>query len=190
MLKSLHHIYCVKKSPSFFYDLACQLTESLHHEQFNIDAHLLPFCSSNQIMDLLSRWSLTRYRQISISSPLRSKLARYQPLIIIHLIKGDLREKHGGYDELWKYARDNKQLLEFLARKEPKAMCDFALKYVNHSENRKKILPQFVESEQKRLFDKAPDRMIELISSAASLQPGSSNSTNSYLFIRVFSRYN
>lgn len=141
-------------------------------------------------MDLLSRWSLTNYNQISSSSPLRSKLARYQPLIIIHLITGDLRKKHGGYEKLWKYSRDNKQLLELLAKREAKAMCAFALEYVNHVENRKKLLPEFVKSEQKRMFDKAPDQMIELISSAASLQPGSSNSMNFYLYIRAFSRYN
>lgn len=151
------------------------MTESLHHEQFNIDAHLLPFCSSNQIIDLLSRWSLTRYSQISCSSPLRSKLARYQPLICIHLIQGDLRDKYVDYEELWKYSREHKQLFEFLARKEPKAMCNLALEYVK---NPKKILPQFVKSEQKRLFDKAPDQMIELISSVASFQSGLSRPMN------------
>jgi hypothetical protein len=39
-------------------------------------------------------------------------------------------------------------------------------------EKHKKILPAFIEAEQKRLFDKAPDEMIKLISLVASYQPG------------------
>lgn len=179
----------MKNSRSFFYELACSLTESLHHEQFNIDAHVLPFCSSDQILDLLSRWSLVRYNQISCSSPLRSKLARYQPLISIHLIHGDLREKYMNYDELWKYSREHRQLFALLARKQPKAMCQFALEYANRLENQKKILPHFVMSEQKRLFDKAPDEMIDLISSVASFQPGSFTSQFKIFLTLLLSRH-
>ncbi|CAF3920103.1 unnamed protein product [Rotaria sordida] len=64
ILEYLHHIHCLKISSSFFYELACHLTQLFHRDQFNIDAHTLPFCSSNQIMKLLSHWSFTRYSQV------------------------------------------------------------------------------------------------------------------------------
>ncbi len=188
ILKYLHHIHCLKTSSTFFYNLACQLTESLHHDEFNIDAHTLPFCSSDQIMDLLSRWSLTRYNQICFSSSFCSKLIRYRPLIVIELIKGDLRDKYTNYEKIWNYCRQNGQLFELLAKKEPKAMCRFAIEHINRLEKHRKILPGFIESEQKRMFDKAPDEMIELISLVASYQPGSLDKINSIL--DYFFRYN
>ncbi len=182
ILKYLHHIPYLKMSSSFFYNLACQLTQSFHHDEFNIDAHTLPFCSLDQIMNLLSRWSLTCYNQICFSSSFCSKLIRYRPCIVIHLIQGDLHDKYTDYYELWNYCRQNRQLLGLLAKKEPKAMCCFAIEHVNRLEKHRKILPAFIESEQKRMFDKAPNEMIELISLVATYQPGSSNKIN-FLFL-------
>ncbi|CAF3787569.1 unnamed protein product [Rotaria sordida] len=172
ILKCLHHIHYLKISSSFFYDLVCHLTKFFHHNEFNIDAHILPFCSSNQIMKLLSQWSLTRYSQIHFSSSFHSKLIRYQPLIIIYLIKGDLIDKYTNYDELRNYFRQHKKLLEFLARKESKAMCQLAIEYVNQLDKHKRFLPGFIISEEKRMFNKAPDEMIQLIALVASHQPG------------------
>ncbi|CAF3417336.1 unnamed protein product [Rotaria sp. Silwood1] len=172
ILKYLHNIHCLKISSSFFYDLACHLPKLYHHDEFNIDAHTLPFCSSNQIMKLLSQWSLTRYSQIHFSSSFHSKLIRYQPLIVIHLIKGDLIDKYTNNDILLKYYRDNKELFELLARKEPKAMCHFAIEHVHRLEKHKRLLPAYIVSEVKRMFDKAPDEMIQLITLVASHQPG------------------
>ncbi len=123
-------------------------------------------------MNLLSRWSLTRYSQISYSSSFCSKLIRYQPLIVIHLIQGDLNDKYTNSDELWNYFRINKQLFELLAKKEPRAMCHFVIEHVNRLEKDKKVLPAFVESKQEYLFAKAPEEMIKLISLVASYQPG------------------
>ncbi len=183
ILKYLHHVHILKISSSFLFNLACHLTQSFHHDEFNIDANTLPFCSLNQIIDLLSRWSLTCYSQIYFSSSFSSKLIRYQPLIIIHLIKGDLNNKYINDDELWNYFRENRKLFEFLAKKEPKAMCHFAIEYVQRLEKHKKILPAFIEAEQKRLFDKAPDEMIKLISLVASYQPGLLHKINFILYI-------
>ncbi|CAF3107678.1 unnamed protein product, partial [Rotaria sp. Silwood2] len=52
-----------------------------------------PLCRTDQIIDLLSRWSLKRLEQIDSTSAFYSKLILYQPRIVIHLIKGDLNEK-------------------------------------------------------------------------------------------------
>jgi hypothetical protein len=93
ILRDLHRIECLKNSSSFFSNLTCRLTELCNHDQYNLDAHLVPFCTKDQILDLLSRWSLTRLEQIDCSSPFYYKLIHYQPLFIIHLIKGDLNEK-------------------------------------------------------------------------------------------------
>jgi hypothetical protein len=120
-------------------------------------------------MDLLSQWSLIRFSQIYFSSPFRSKLIRYQPLIVIHLIKGDLITNN---DTFWNYCREHKTIFELLTKKEPKAMCHLAIEHVNRLEKYKKILPAFIQSEQEHLFDKAPDEMIELITLVASYQPG------------------
>lgn len=98
---------------------------------------------------------------------------RHQRLIIIDLIKNDLNNKYTDDLELWNYFRQNKKLLEFLAKKEPKAMCQFAIQHVNRLEKHKKMLPGFIEVRQEHMFDKAPDEMIQLISSVASYQPGS-----------------
>lgn len=170
-------------SSSFFYNLVCHLTQSFDHDEFNIDAHTLPYCSFNQIIDLLSQWSLTRYSQIHFSSPFRSKLIRYQPLIVIHLIKGDLNNKYTDDDELSNYFRENKKLFEFLTKKEPKTMCHFAIEHVNRLEKHKKMLPAFIEAEEERIFKKAPDEMIKLISLVASYQPGLLNKINFILYI-------
>jgi hypothetical protein len=104
------------------------------------------------------------------------------------LIKGDLRDKYTNYEKIWNYCRQNGQLFELLAKKEPKAMCRFAIEHINRLEKHRKILPGFIESEQKRMFDKAPDEMIELISLVASYQPGSLDKINSIL--DYFFRYN
>ncbi|CAF0878581.1 unnamed protein product [Didymodactylos carnosus] len=63
--------------------------------------------SDDQILDLLSRWSIKRFEPIDSSSLLRSKLICYQPLIVIHLIKEDLNEKKGNEKKLSKYFQDN-----------------------------------------------------------------------------------
>ncbi|CAF3665730.1 unnamed protein product [Rotaria sp. Silwood1] len=85
ILKDLHRIDCLKKSSSFFYDLACHLTESNNHEQYNIDAYLLPFCKYDQIIDLLSRWSLKRVEQISLISAFYLKLIHYINLLLLFI---------------------------------------------------------------------------------------------------------
>ncbi|CAF2712049.1 unnamed protein product [Rotaria sp. Silwood2] len=93
ILENLHQIDYLKKSSSFFYNLVCRLTESYRHDQYNFDAHLGPFCSKDQILNLLSHWSIEYIEQIDSSSLFRSKLIYYQPFITIHLIQCDLNEK-------------------------------------------------------------------------------------------------
>ncbi|CAF3580917.1 unnamed protein product, partial [Rotaria sp. Silwood2] len=92
LLKNLHRINYLIKSNSFFYDLICHLTKTNNHNQYNIDAHLVQFCKKDQIVDLLSQWSIKRLEQIDCSSSFYSKLIRYQPIIVIDLIRGDLNE--------------------------------------------------------------------------------------------------
>ncbi len=179
-MKNLHQVYALKKSSSFFYDLACRLTETNNHQQYNIDAHLLPFCKREQIFDLLSRWSIKRLEQIDSSSPVYSKLIRYQPFIIIHLIKEDLNEKKKDYEKFSNYFKVNEKLIGLIAEKEPKELICLFIDYLNQLEKHQRFLPNLIQSKQKYFFNKVPNEMIQLITIAASNQPGF---YSSYLFI-------
>lgn len=172
MLENLHQIDCLKKSASFFYNLTCRLTESYRHDQYNLDAHLVPFCSKDQILNLLSQWSIERLEQIDSSSLFRSKLIYYQPLIIIHLIQCDLNEKQINNEKFLNYFQENNRLLALLAEKEAKAVCRLTIEYMNQLEKHQRLLPYFIQSKQKYFFKKIPDEMIELITIVASNQPG------------------
>ncbi|CAM4750560.1 unnamed protein product [Rotaria magnacalcarata] len=172
ILDNLHRIDCLKKSSSFFYNLACRLTESYHHDQYNLDAHLVPFCSKDQILNLLSRWSIERLEQIDSSSLFRSRLIHYQPLIIIHLIQCDLNEKRINNEKFSNYFHENNRLLSLLAGKQAKAILRLTIEYMNQLEKHKRLLPYFIELNQKNLFKKVPDEMIELFTIVASNQPG------------------
>ncbi|CAF4787876.1 unnamed protein product [Rotaria sp. Silwood1] len=173
ILENLHQIDCLKKSSSFFYNLVYHLTESYHHDQYNLDAYLVPFCSKDQILNLLSRWSIKRLEQIDSSSLFRSKLIYYQPLIVIHLIQCDLNEHKSNNEKFLNYFQENNRLLSSLAKKETKAIFHLTIEYINQLEKHKRFLPHFIASEQKYFFKKMPNEMIELITIIASNQPGS-----------------
>ncbi|CAF4129871.1 unnamed protein product, partial [Rotaria sordida] len=172
ILKNLHRVDCLKKSSSFFYDVAYHLTESNNHTQYNINAHLVPFCKKDQIIDLLSRWSLKRLEQIDCSSAFYSKLIRYQPLIIIHLIKGDLNEIKNDYDKYTKYVQENQKLFDLLSKKEAKELICLIIEYLNQLEKHRRLLPEFISSKQEYFFKKVPNEMIQLITIVASNQAG------------------
>ncbi|CAF4476503.1 unnamed protein product, partial [Rotaria sp. Silwood2] len=144
ILKDLHRIDCLKKSSSFFYDLACHLTESNNHEQYNIDAYLLPFCKYDQIIDLLSRWSLKRFEQVDLTSAFYCKLIRYQPLIIIHLMKADLNEYKNDYEKFSNYFNKKYKTFDLIAKKEPKELMNLTIEYLNQLEKHKRFLPYFI----------------------------------------------
>ncbi|CAF2271738.1 unnamed protein product [Rotaria magnacalcarata] len=86
MVKKLCHIDVLRKSPSFFYDAACHLIDSNNYSRYNFAAYLLPFCKTDQIIDLLSRWSIKGFAQIDRSTTLRSRLIVLQPSIVIQLM--------------------------------------------------------------------------------------------------------
>ena len=174
LLKCLHKECRSKKfSSSFYYNLACTLTASLDHDQFNIDAQTLPYCSSaDQIAALLSRWSLSRFEQIEQTSPLRSKLLRSQPLVAIELIQHDLALRCNSDERLVDYFLVHRELHLDLAQREPKAMCRLAIEHLHRLSKHKRFLPDFIVEKRKRLFAKAPEEMIELIVLAGSHQPG------------------
>ena len=171
IFRNIHQTTC-SKNPSFFYDLLCHLTKTFAHNQFNLSSYLLPFCTRDQILDLLSRWSIKGLEQIDPSSFLTTKLICYQPLIIIHLIKEDLNEKISNKTNLSDYLRKNQSLFNLLTEKETKAMCHLALEHVKRLPKHERVLPYFCASKQTICFKRAPDEMIELITLAASHTPG------------------
>jgi hypothetical protein len=69
-------------------------------------------CTKDQILDLLSRWSIQRFEQIDCSAAFYSKLIRYQPLIVIHLIKNDLKEEKTNKEKLSSYFQHNSKVFE------------------------------------------------------------------------------
>lgn len=168
ILEYLHRIDCLKKSPTFFYNLI----ESLGHDQSNLDAHLLPFCSKDQIFHLLSRWSIQRFEQIPSPSLFRSKLIHHQAGLVVQLIRSDLNERKGNQTKLLDYFRENNRLFAVLARREAKAVCRLTIDYLNQLENHQRLLPNFLQSNQKYFFKKIPEEMIELITIAGSNEPG------------------
>ncbi|CAF1325701.1 unnamed protein product [Rotaria sordida] len=172
ILKDLHRIDCLKKSSSFFYDLACHLTESNNHDQYNIDAYLVPYCKYDQIIDLLSRWSLKRFEQINLSSAFYFKLIRYQPLIIIHLMKADLNEYKNDYEKFSNYFNKKYKTFELISKKEPKTLMNLTIEYLNQLEKHKRFLPYFIHCNSTYFFEKCPEEMIQIITIIASNQPG------------------
>ena len=100
------------------------------------------------------------------------KLIRYQPLVVIHLIKGDLNAKKNDMEKFSSYFRDNEKLFELLAKKQAKELVGLTIEYLNQLEKHKRLLPQFIQSEQSYFFKKVPDQMIELMTIVASNQPG------------------
>ncbi|CAF1145573.1 unnamed protein product [Rotaria sp. Silwood1] len=172
ILKYLHRVNCLKKSSSFFYDLACHLTESNNHDQYNIDAHLVPFCKHDQIIDLLSRWSLKCFEQINLTSAFYSKLIFYQPLIIIHLMKADLNEKKNDYEKFSNYFQKNDQIFNLISKKETKGLMNLTIEYLNQLEKHKRFLPSFIYSKQEYFFKKCPEEMIQIMTIIGSNQPG------------------
>ncbi|CAF0890863.1 unnamed protein product [Adineta steineri] len=164
VLQDLHRHKYLKKSLTFFYSLASHLTKTYHHSQYNIDAHLLPFCTKDQVFDLLSRWSLKRLEQINCTSA----LVRYQPGAIIDLIRNDLKEKKLNHEKFRSYFRDNNELFKAMAKKQPKELVVLAVEYLNQLEKHERLVPNIIESKQKHFFKKAPNEMIELITIVAS----------------------
>ena len=172
LLEYLHHLTHLKKSPSFFYDIVCCLTKSNYHDQYNLDAHLVPFCSKEQILNLLSQWSISNLEKIDSNSLFYSKLIHYQPHIVIHLIRCSLHEKKINHQQFSSYLQNKDRTLLLIAKNEPKAICRLAIEYVHQLEQHERLLPYFIQSKQKYFFKKAPDEMIELITLIASHQPG------------------
>lgn len=146
----------------------------------------MPFCSKDQIFDILSRWSIERFEQIDSSSVFRSKLIFYQPAVVLHLIQCDLTGKETNAEGIQEYFRDNHQLLLSLAKKDAKAVCRLAITYLQQMENHRRLLPCFIITAQKYFFKKAPDEMIELISLVAGHQPGERSSMDLSALCKIF----
>ena len=172
ILKDLHRIKLLKNSPSFFYDLVCRLTETKHHEECNIDAHLVSFCKKEQVLDLFSRWSITRLEQIDKSSPFYFKLIKYQPSVVIHLIRGDLNQIKTNQEIFLSYFQQKDKILQLLVNSQAKELVSLFIEHLNQVEKHQRFLPSIVDSKQVLFFRKAPEEMIELITIVASTQPG------------------
>ncbi|CAF3309553.1 unnamed protein product [Rotaria socialis] len=172
ILKVLPRIKLLKKSNSFFYDLICDLTKYNNHDQYNIDGHLVPCCKKEQIINLLSQWSLKRFEQIDCLSSFYFKLIRYQPLIVLRLIKEDLDALKTNDEKFSDYFQKNEKLFNLLAKKIPKELINLTIEYLNQLEKHKRFLPQFIQSQEKYFFKKVPDRMIQLITIVAINKPG------------------
>ncbi len=173
ILSCLHRVQLLKKSSSFFYDLTCRLTETNDHGEYNLDGHLVPFCKKEQILDILSRWSINSLKQIDSLSVFYSKLIKYQASIIIHLIKSDLNQIKTNYEKFSNYFRDNKKVVELIAEKEPRELVNLFLEYLNQLEKHQRFLPDIIQSKQIFFFKKVPNEMIELIAIVASRKSGS-----------------
>ncbi|CAF4966573.1 unnamed protein product [Rotaria sp. Silwood1] len=141
-------------------------------------AHLVPFCKHDQIIDLLSRWSLKCFEQINLTSAFYSKLICYQPLIIIHLMKADLNEYKNDYEKFSNYFNKKYKTFDLIAKKEPKELLNLTIEYLNQLEKHKRFLPYFIHCNDTYFFEKCPEEMIQIITIIASNQPGQMKYTN------------
>ena len=192
ILKGLHRVDCLKKSPTYFYDLLCDLTEVNYHSQYNIDAHLLPFCSIRKILELLSRWSIKNLTEIDRKSALYARLLSCQPLVIIQLIKNDFDEKKKDKEAYKSYFRENQELMKSLLRVRPKEFLNLTAEYIKNLDKHQKFLPSVIEHNFKYFFKTAPNETIELITTVAANKPGlfyTYFSSNSKLLFRSY-RFN
>ena len=149
----------MKKSHSFFYNLLLDLTKSHHYDQYNIASYLLPFCSHEQIIDFLSKQSI---KKLDYSYLLSRKLSNYQPLICLEQLSQNSSNFFKVYD----------QLLTKLIKQEPKKACHLLIDHLKQLDIHERLLPYLFRAEQKYLFKKAPDEMIEIITLAAANEPG------------------
>jgi len=118
-------------------------------------------------------------------------------LIIIYLIKGDLNEKKTNSEQFENYFRENEKLFNLIFKKETKELILLIIEYLNQLKSHKRFLPDIIQSNQKYFFKKSPNEMIQLITIAASNQPGiikyqghwnnDGYDFNSFLFPRSFS---
>lgn len=152
--------------------MASRLTETNNYVRYNIAAHTIPFCTKEQILNLFSRWSIKRLEQIDRTSAFYSKLVRYQPSIIIHLVKEDLNEIKINKDKFSKYFTENLNLFQLIYKKVPKELIHLAIQYLNQLEKHQRLLPEVIYRNQKYFFKKVPEQFIELITIVGSTQPG------------------
>lgn len=154
---------CLKKSSSFFKDIIIKLTETFNPNEYNINAHLIPFCNKDQILKIFSQWSFKSLEQFNLKSTFFTKLIHYQPVIIIELIKQDLIEKKLKNENISKYFIENENLFNALSKKVPKELICLVIEHFKMLENHKRILPSFIQANQEYFFKKVPNEMIELI---------------------------
>ncbi|CAM4845478.1 unnamed protein product, partial [Rotaria magnacalcarata] len=187
MVKKLCHIDVLRKSPSFFYDAACHLIDSNNYSRYNFAAYLLPFCKTDQIIDLLSRWSIKGFAQIDRSTTLRSRLIVLQPSIVIQLMKADLDALKVHSEKFADYFQGKTTLMNSLSKKVPKEVVCFAVEYLNELQPSIPSIAAIIAAhlsyftEDKKFgkvpflfsvfFKKAPNEMIQLITTIASIQP-------------------
>ncbi len=93
-------------------------------------------------------------------------------MIIIHLIKEDLNEKKTNFEQFENYFRDHEKLFNLIYEKEAKEFILLTIEYLNQLKTHKRFLPEIIQSKQKYFFKKSPNEMIQLITIAASNQPG------------------
>lgn len=172
LLKFLHKIKHLKNSESFFNDLFYDLTKHDKQEQYNILGNLLVYCKKDQIINLLSHLSINRFEQIDRSSSFYFKLIRYQPIILIHLIKQDLNHFKLNKEKFSKYFQEKEDLFKLLTYKVTKELIYLTIEYLNQLEKHKRFIPEFIQSKQKYFFKKFPLEMIQLIEIVAATIPG------------------
>ncbi|CAF2145792.1 unnamed protein product [Rotaria magnacalcarata] len=182
MVKKLCHIDVLRKSSSFFYDTACHLIDSKNYSRYNFAAYLLPFCKTDQIIDLLSRWSIKGFEQIDRSTTLRSRLIVLQPSIVIQLMKADLDALKAHSEKIDDYFQGKTTLMNSLSKKVPKEVVCLAVEYLNQLQPSIRSIPAFIASHLTYFFKKAPNEMIQLITTIASIQPGTLRSSNSWRY--------
>lgn len=161
----------------------------MNYEEYNLGGNLLPYCSLEQINNLLSRWSIQSLKQLDQHSSLVVKLCEHQPSIILKLIKEDLRLFNKTDEKYFDYFNDKSNLLELVFRKQSKELIDLFIDYLNPLENHQRLFPAILSKYQKYFFEKCPNEMIELISIVATNQKGSLKCRSEWGGITNFSSF-
>jgi hypothetical protein len=155
-----------------YFQIASTLTaQGHHHSEDHLDVHLVQHCTHENASQLLSGWNIATLNQLTTDSTSRlaQKLIKYQPLLVLNLLRTEL---HGKKQDLVKFLADNDKQLSQLSTKQPvrayEELIQFAIACIQKIKTSKFsvkiLLPNFIQQNMRQYLAKVPKHMIQLFS--------------------------
>ena len=128
-------------------------------------------CTHENASQLLSEWNIATLDQLTTdsASPLAQKLIKYQPLLVLNLLRNELHDKKS---DLLKCLSDNDKTLSLLSRKQPVVVYEEIIqltieciqKMTSSNFSVQLYLPSFIQVNIRYYLAKVPKHMIQLFS--------------------------